>query len=38
MPEQKRWNILQVAEDEADALVYSLKIHPVLCRILAERA
>lgn len=37
MPEQKRWNILPVAEDKADALFDSLKIHPVLCRILTQR-
>ena len=37
MPEQKRWNILPVAEDKADALFHSLKIHPVLCRILTQR-
>lgn len=34
---QKRWNILTADDDKVQALYNSLKIHPVLCRILAQR-
>lgn len=34
---QKRWNILNVDREKADALYASLKIHPVLCKMLVQR-
>jgi single-stranded-DNA-specific exonuclease len=34
---QKRWNILKADETKVDALQQLLKIHPVICKILAER-
>jgi single-stranded-DNA-specific exonuclease len=34
---QKRWNILTADEDKVQQLYASLKIHPVLCKILAQR-
>ena len=34
---QKRWNILKANEDDIAVLAGSLKIHPALCRILAQR-
>lgn len=34
---QKRWNILTTGKDKVEALQQSLKIHPVLCRILVQR-
>ncbi len=34
---QKRWNILPADERKVNALQQSLKIHPVLCKILVQR-
>jgi single-stranded-DNA-specific exonuclease len=34
---QKRWNLLDADPVKAEALGAALKIHPVLCRILAQR-
>ncbi len=34
---QKRWNILSAEENKVNALQQSLKIHPVLCKILVQR-
>ncbi|MEN9685674.1 MAG: single-stranded-DNA-specific exonuclease RecJ [Bacteroidota bacterium] len=34
---EKRWNILPVKEDTSFQLQQSLKIHPVICRILSQR-
>lgn len=34
---QKRWKILNADEDEIQTLHQSLKIHPVLCKILVQR-
>jgi len=34
---QKRWNILTADDDKVQQLYASLKIHPVLCKILAQR-
>jgi single-stranded-DNA-specific exonuclease len=34
---QKRWNLLHADPDKAEALGTALKIHPALCRILAQR-
>lgn len=34
---QKRWNFLPAAEEKVNALIESLKVHPVLCRILVQR-
>jgi single-stranded-DNA-specific exonuclease len=35
--QQKRWNILTGDDEKAGQLYASLKIHPVLCKILAQR-
>src|SRR5438067_2018294 len=35
--QQKRWNILTADDDKVEQLYASLKIHPVLCKILAQR-
>src|SRR5258705_242060 len=35
---QKRWKILQADEQKTAALQESLKIHPVICRILVQRS
>ncbi|MFT3825270.1 MAG: single-stranded-DNA-specific exonuclease RecJ [Chitinophagaceae bacterium] len=37
MPVQKRWNILTANEEKTDTLYNSLKIHPVLCKMLVQR-
>src|SRR5581483_1863380 len=34
---QKRWNILTVDEEKVQQLYATLKVHPVLCKILAQR-
>jgi len=34
---EKRWNILQAESMSVDSLIQSLKIHPVLCKILVQR-
>ncbi len=34
---EKRWNILQAESISVDSLIQSLKIHPVLCKILVQR-
>ncbi len=34
---EKRWNILQAERMSVDSLLQSLKIHPVLCKILVQR-
>ncbi len=34
---QKRWNILTVDENELDSLHQSLKVNPILCKILVQR-
>ena len=34
---QKRWNILTADEKKVIALQQSLKVHPVLCKILVQR-
>lgn len=34
---QKRWNILQASEEKTTSLRDSLKINPVLCKILVQR-
>ncbi|MFI5133691.1 MAG: single-stranded-DNA-specific exonuclease RecJ [Chitinophagales bacterium] len=34
---QRRWNILTADEPKSELLRQSLKVHPALCRILAER-
>ncbi|MBO9201437.1 MULTISPECIES: single-stranded-DNA-specific exonuclease RecJ [Niastella] len=34
---QKRWNILTADDDKVQQLYASLKIHPVLCKILTQR-
>ncbi len=34
---QKRWKILPAADEKVNALIESLKVHPVLCKILAQR-
>ncbi len=34
---QKRWNILSANKNKLDALHQSLKVHPVLCKILVQR-
>src|SRR4030095_14205111 len=34
---EKRWNILQAESMSVDSLIQSLKIHPILCKILVQR-
>lgn len=34
---QKRWNLLPAAEEKVNALTDSLKVHPILCKILVQR-
>lgn len=34
---QKRWNVLQAADEKVKALTDALKIHPILCKILVQR-
>src|ERR1700741_2018386 len=34
---EKRWNILQAESMSVHSLIQSLKIHPVLCKILVQR-
>ena len=34
---QKRWNILTADDDKVQQLYASLKIHPVLCKVLTQR-
>ena len=34
---EKRWNILQAETMSVDSLIQSLKIHPILCKILVQR-
>src|SRR5688500_7843206 len=34
---QKRWNLLPAAEEKINALYESLKVHPVICKILVQR-
>jgi single-stranded-DNA-specific exonuclease len=34
---EKRWNILSCNENKKDVLQQSLKIHPILCKILVQR-
>lgn len=35
--QQKRWNILTANEEKVQQLYATLKVHPVLCKILAQR-
>jgi single-stranded-DNA-specific exonuclease len=35
---QKRWNILTADEEKVQQLYASLKVHPVLCKILSQRS
>src|SRR5262245_58605872 len=34
---EKRWNLLQADEIKASSLQQALKIHPAICKILAQR-
>jgi len=34
---EKRWNVLQAESMSVDSLIQSLKIHPILCKILVQR-
>jgi single-stranded-DNA-specific exonuclease len=34
---EKRWNIIQAESMSVDSLFQSLKIHPIICKILVQR-
>ena len=34
---EKRWNVLQAESMSVDSLIQSLKIHPIICKILVQR-